>query len=621
MKTKTKQKLTTILTLSLILGLCQTPNTASAATVKLNKKKLFITVGKTATINVKGTKKKAKWTVKSGKKYIKLKAKKKASVKVEGVRKGTAKVLCKVGKKKLICKVNVKLTTKPTVSETPKESTLPTIKPSASATPTATPVVTPTMEPSPVPTHPFDAYEMITLQTPGPVAEYDCLKVETVLCKQAIYPTMGGSGIYGYYFFETDIQREEIEKITLTDTSVVPQNVLGSVDLSEKENGSVMAWYVDEDEDGYYEMTIGQDGGVIANKNSSYLFLGIGSSNDQLENTNIVCGLENLKTNYVENMSYMFKDCGAYTMTTLDFKNGIDVSNVTNVEGMFFNAGHPYKFRCYTTNETFYQWLVKNAESSLWRTEDYGCWWEYELEDIAYIIHGSPSEQTRPTHPPTEDCLMAEPVAVLTESGTVETYSVEKEIKEQVHMYFYGSDILREDIEFMTITDTTDVPENALGTMDISGKQNGSVIAWYTDEDNDGDYEMTIGQDGGVVMNEYSSYLFYGIGQNAPTDHPEGELFAGFDKLYQNSEGTIYGLGMFACCGDSSGSFKKLDLGAFSYETFLIPIRDRMFWNCGNPETTKYYMHSDFMHLVLSDEYDVFGGSDIMNIENMIAKY
>ncbi len=617
MKRKTKCQLTTILTLALTIGLCQPADSTFAATGKLDKKKLSITVGKSATIRVKGTQKKAKWTIKTGKKYIELKSKKKASVKVKGLRKGTAKVQCKVGKKKLICKVNVKSAAKKKDTKAQK-SAVPTSIPSASAMPTIVPTVTPTMEPTPVPTHPFEAYEMITLQTPGPVADYDRLKVETLMCKQKIMSVIGSDGRYGERFFETEIERGDIEKIVLSNTANVPDNVLGTIDVSEKGNGSVMAWYVDEDEDGYYEMTIGQDGGVVANENSAYLFSYIGTRNGQEENKVVIDGLENLDTSHVVDMSYMFTRC-AYTMTILDFKDGMDVSNVTNVEGMFFDAGNCYELRCYTTNETFHRWLVENAETSLWRTVDQGCWWEYKPEGIAYIINGSPSVVTRPVHPPTEDCLMEEPVVVLTETGTIE-YGAEAYIDEPVKMYFFGSDIFREDIEFVTITDTIAIPENALGSFDVSEKQNGSVVAWYTDKDHDGDYEMTIGQDGGVILNANSSYLFYGIGKNAPTDHPEGELFAGLDKLYARN-GWMYTNYMFACCGDPSGSFKKLDLSVFADKIFTPFLAYKMFWNCGNPETIKYYMNSDFLYGVLLDEYDMFGGYGIMNMENMIAIY
>ncbi len=74
---------------------------------KLNKNKVTITVGKKAIIKVNNTKKKAKWSVKSGKKNIKLTKKKKKSVAVLAKKKGKATVVAKVGKKTLKCKVTV----------------------------------------------------------------------------------------------------------------------------------------------------------------------------------------------------------------------------------------------------------------------------------------------------------------------------------------------------------------------------------------------------------------------------------------------------------------------------------------------------------------------------------
>lgn len=81
---------------------------AAAKKMKLNKKSISLKVGKTAKLQIKNTKKKVKWSIKSGKKYISLQKKKKKSVVIKGKKAGTAKVLAKVGKKKLICKVKVK---------------------------------------------------------------------------------------------------------------------------------------------------------------------------------------------------------------------------------------------------------------------------------------------------------------------------------------------------------------------------------------------------------------------------------------------------------------------------------------------------------------------------------
>ena len=97
-----------ILTLALTAGLCQTAGPSQAATPKLSAKKLTIKIGKTAALKVKKTSKKAKWSIVSGKKNIRLTAKKKTSVKVKAVKVGKAKISCKIGKKKLICKVSVK---------------------------------------------------------------------------------------------------------------------------------------------------------------------------------------------------------------------------------------------------------------------------------------------------------------------------------------------------------------------------------------------------------------------------------------------------------------------------------------------------------------------------------
>ena len=97
-----------ILTLALTAGLCQTAGPSQAATPKLSAKKLTIKIGKTAALKVKKTSKKAKWSIVSGKKNIRLTAKKKTSVKVKAVKAGKAKISCKIGKKKLVCKVSVK---------------------------------------------------------------------------------------------------------------------------------------------------------------------------------------------------------------------------------------------------------------------------------------------------------------------------------------------------------------------------------------------------------------------------------------------------------------------------------------------------------------------------------
>ena len=140
-----------ILTLALTAGFCQTAAPSQAATPKLSTKKLTMKVGKTAALKVKKTSKKAKWSIVSGKKNIRLTAKKKTSVKVKAVKAGKAKISCKIGKKKLVCKVTVYGLIPPCVMPTQQPTQSPIV--TASATPTAThsPTVTASAAPSQTP--------------------------------------------------------------------------------------------------------------------------------------------------------------------------------------------------------------------------------------------------------------------------------------------------------------------------------------------------------------------------------------------------------------------------------------------------------------------------------------
>ena len=112
MKRKRNQLFVTALTAAMAVSLLSPAEPAAAAKkVKFNVKTLSLTVGKKKTLKIKNAKKKAKWSIKSGKDKIKLQKKKKASVVVAAKKAGSAKVQAKVGKKKYVCKVVVKAKT------------------------------------------------------------------------------------------------------------------------------------------------------------------------------------------------------------------------------------------------------------------------------------------------------------------------------------------------------------------------------------------------------------------------------------------------------------------------------------------------------------------------------
>lgn len=105
-----KKLVTAVLVASMLVGVTSTPAEAKSK-IKLSTTRVSLNGGASKTIKIKGTKKKVKWSVVSGKKNIKLKNKKKTSVKIVGVKRGTAKVQAKLGKKKYICRVTVRKST------------------------------------------------------------------------------------------------------------------------------------------------------------------------------------------------------------------------------------------------------------------------------------------------------------------------------------------------------------------------------------------------------------------------------------------------------------------------------------------------------------------------------
>ena len=315
-----------ILTLALTAGLCQTAAPSQAATPKLSAKKLTMKVGKTAALKVKKTSKKAKWSIVSGKKNIRLTAKKKTSVKVKAVKAGKAKISCKIGKKKLVCKVTVYGPIPPCVVPTQSPTVTASATPTATVEPTSTPTQTP--EVTKVPVRTYEPTENRIMAEPAKYTELPS-EDENGLPISRYYTNKR------YYFFGTDVLRKDIEELTFSSNDKVPEEAVQSFDLSEKQNKSVMAWYTDKDKNGLYEMTIGQDKGVVANSNSAYLCCDVGRVN----------GIENLYTTGVKDMSYMFFQYRAdapFEKAELDLGDNFDTSAVENMDGMFWYTSHMF---------------------------------------------------------------------------------------------------------------------------------------------------------------------------------------------------------------------------------------------------------------------------------------
>ena len=154
-------------------------------------------------------------------------------------------------------------------------------------------------------------------------------------------------------FLNTEVLRNQIESITIEKNNVVPNDVKYSKDISSKQDGSVMLWYTDKDNNSLYEISIGsENGSVEANTNGAGMFAyldnvssldlsGLDTSNmtsmsrmfyNSTSLTNI--DLSGFDTSKVVNMSHIFDGCS--NLENVDLSN-FNTSNVINMEGVFQN--------------------------------------------------------------------------------------------------------------------------------------------------------------------------------------------------------------------------------------------------------------------------------------------
>ena len=132
-------------------------------------------------------------------------------------------------------------------------------------------------------------------------------------------------------FLGMPIERGLIQSVEIKNTLVGTGHSLGdgnTYDVTDGSKGKYLGWY-EQNENGYYDVTIAGEGEIVANRNSSYLFANIGYGITDEEVT--ITGLEYLDTGLVNNMRSIFYNCKA---TELDVTN-FNTENVTNMRSMF----------------------------------------------------------------------------------------------------------------------------------------------------------------------------------------------------------------------------------------------------------------------------------------------
>lgn len=154
-------------------------------------------------------------------------------------------------------------------------------------------------------------------------------------------------------FLNTEVLRNQIESIKIEKNNIVPSDAKYSKDISSKQDGSVMLWYTDKDNNSLYEVSIGSENGSLeANTNGSGMFsyldnvdtldlTGLDTSNmtsmsrmfyksTSLKNIDV----SGFDTSKVVNMIFMFNNCSS--LISLDLSS-FNTSNVTSMEAMFQN--------------------------------------------------------------------------------------------------------------------------------------------------------------------------------------------------------------------------------------------------------------------------------------------
>ena len=131
-------------------------------------------------------------------------------------------------------------------------------------------------------------------------------------------------------FLNSSLLRKNIETISIAENNIVPSeiNVENTLDISSNKDNSVMMWWTDNNENGLYEVVIGgSNGKVRLNKNSSKLFAYLTNA--------ITINLNGIDTSNVTNLQSMFQGCSSLTSINL---NSFNTSNVTKMISMFFGC-------------------------------------------------------------------------------------------------------------------------------------------------------------------------------------------------------------------------------------------------------------------------------------------
>ncbi len=358
-------------------------------------------------------------------------------------------------------------------------------------------------------------------------------------------------GVEAEFLGNSTVKKNNIEKVTIKNSMEGINKTAWDVTING--SGSIKAWYTDEDGDGLYEVTIGSNTGkVVANTDSSYLFSCIGKNNKAS-----IIGLENLDTSKVTNMESMFNGCTNITsldlgsfdtsevrymqcmfkdcesLTNLNIKS-FNTSRVVDMQSMFYNCNsiEDLDLSSFNTSEVRHMQHMFRSCSNLSKL-DINEFDTNSLTNCNGMFAGCDNLALNTSQFNQENI---EPILG-------ETYYIDD--------FFERNGIKRSNIERLTIKNS--IEEANETAWDVSEDGSERVLTWYTDEDNDGLYEVSIGSSTGrVVANPDSSGLFCDIGKDTEA------IIEGLENL--DTSKVIYMDIMFEGCKNLKVDLSNLDV-------------------------------------------------------------
>ena len=167
----------------------------------------------------------------------------------------------------------------------------------------------------------------------GEIEKEECFGPYAIKDRTTLVATSGESASTST-FLGMPIERGLIQSVEIKNTLVGTGHSLNdgnTYDVTAGNKGKYLGWY-EQNDNGYYDVIIAGEGGVVANGNATKLFAYIGYGITDEEVT--ITGLEYLDTGLVTNMNNMFYGCKASSLNLSKF----NTSKVEVMAWMFQNC-------------------------------------------------------------------------------------------------------------------------------------------------------------------------------------------------------------------------------------------------------------------------------------------